>query len=441
MSAGVAEKLLNGATFYVFVQEKYEQRVIRSATRYRVPGHICKHVDFIGGIYRFPFNKYLKRLYENRGRLMTEKALLETYGTTPTKLRERDNLSKSDVGSNANNSQCIAGFLQQYFSNNDLTEFMTYFVGNKFKHLSKISKVIGGKQSGLSGSEASLDTQYIMSTGANIKTWFWGVKQKYENEEVFLQWLIDIAGTETIPYVLSVSYGGEKSSLSPVYMKRVNIEFMKVGLRGVSVLYASGDTGADCANNKFAPEFPVNLPYVTAVGGTQFTSNYKVTSEVAYAISGGGFSNVFKQPSYQASNVAAYLASGIAPSTQYFDKTGRAYPDVAAISKDFWIVTNQLGGLVDGTSASTPTVAGIISMVNEHRLQNNKPTMGFLNPFIYKNSQAFNDVTLGCNYGCLTGDIGFCSTTGFDPVTGMGSPNFPKLVKAAMAIFDKKNTV
>ena len=74
-------------------------------------------------------------------------------------------------------------------------------------------------------------------------------------------------------------------------------------------------------------------------------------------------------------------------------------------------------------------------MVNEHRLKANKPVMGFINPFIYKHPEAFYDVTTGYNDGCdESGDVGFYAAKGFDPVTGVGSPNFPDLVKAAMKV-------
>ena len=54
-------------------------------------------------------------------------------------------------------------------------------------------------------------------------------------------------------------------------MHRVNIEFMKLGVRGVSVITSSGDDGAGCINKtKFVPHFPTSSPYVTSVGGTRF---------------------------------------------------------------------------------------------------------------------------------------------------------------------------
>lgn len=71
-----------------------------------------------------------------------------------------------------------------------------------------------------------------------------------------------------------------------------------------------------------------------------------------------------------------------------------------------------LGG-VAGTSAASPTVAGIFAQLNNLRLQAGKPPLGFLNPFIYQNAQAFNDVTLGINND--DAEYGFAAAKGWDP--------------------------
>lgn len=108
--------------------------------------------------------------------------------------------------------------------------------------------------------------------------------------------------------------------------------------------------------------------------------------------------------------------------------------DIAAVCNHFWIVNNLIPvpGVM-GTSASTPTVAGIISLINDARLNDNKSPLGFLNPFLYQNAAGMYDVTAGHNEGCLSEDTGFYAATGWDPVTGFGSPNFPALVKAAIS--------
>ena len=442
MKNEIVEKLLPGSIFYNFKHKKYSKNVIRSISHYHIPSYIAEKIDFVGGLHRFPAVNFFKPKFEKKqNRLNHHISHSESFhiGVYPSVLRKRYNLTANDVGSHPNNSQVVAQFLEQYFNPNDLSEFMSIFVGNDFPHKNVIDKVIG-PDSGRSGVEASLDTQYIMGLGANISTWFWSTPGRHDNQEPFLTWLVDISNTSQVPWVHSVSYGEDEDTLSEAYMRRVNIEFMKAGIRGLTILFASGDNGAGCQDNKFSPNFPVSSPYVTGVGGTGFKNPFGSGEESAYEISGGGFSNLFLQPSYQINRVAEYLKSGHVPPEQYFNKTGRAYPDISALSNHFWIVNNRIPVPgVAGTSAATPTVAGIISMLNEKRLQSNKPPMGFLNPFLYKNPQAFFDVLTGCNEGCLnSNDKGFCAQAGFDPVTGNGTPNYPELVKAAMKAVNSK---
>ena len=91
---------------------------------------------------------------------------------------------------------------------------------------------------------------------------------------------------------------------------------------------------------------------------------------------------------------------------------------------------------VGGTSASSPAFAGYVSLLNEARLKAGKPPMGFLNPFLYQHPEAFTDVTLGSNKVDHDGQAlpyGFNCSKGWDPVTGLGTPRFDKLLSAAMA--------
>lgn len=71
-----------------------------------------------------------------------------------------------------------------------------------------------------------------------------------------------------------------------------------------------------------------------------------------------------------------------------------------------------------GTSASTPIFAGIVSRINEQRLNAGKNTIGFMNPALYTNPSMLNDITNGTNPGC--GTEGFAAVPGWDPVTGLG---------------------
>ena len=235
---------------------------------------------------------------------------------------------------------------------------------------------------------------------------------------------------------------------------------MKLGMAGTTVLYSSGDygvagnggqccTNAKCAggtyNNggagTFNPAFPSTCPYVTSVGATQVKPGGSVTATspeqacetVIY--SGGGFSNVFPLPSYQAAAVNNYFANNNPPysASQYNNsRTVRAYPDVSANGANYVTAVDGSLILVYGTSASSPTFGSIITLINEQRALKSKKPLGFLNPVLYANPTVLNDITSGGNQGC--GTPGFTAVPGWDPVTGLGTPNYPALLNLALSL-------
>ncbi|XP_078090284.1 tripeptidyl-peptidase 1 [Mustelus asterias] len=441
MSASTAEKLLTGSKFNRYTDG--HRTVIRSPVKYEIPEEIAQHVEFVGGVHRFPLKKTAISKAWKTGQ--PRKAGFH-LGVTPTVVRKRYNLTASDVGSHATSSQAVAQFLEQYFHQMDLMLFMQLF-GGSFAHHTKVDKVIG-RQGGIkAGLEASLDIEYIMSTGANITTWVFSNGGRHESQEPFLEWLMLLSNLSSVPWVHSISYGDDEDSLSMAYMERINTEFMKAGVRGLTMLFASGDNGAGCREvrkgvNTFEPSFPASSPYVTTVGGTSFKNPFQITAEVSDDISGGGFSNVFKMPDYQAVAVKSYLKRMKSlPPASYYNVSGRAYPDVAALSDNYWIVSNLIPiPWVSGTSASTPVFGGILALINDRRFQKGLPALGFVNPLLYSlqrngTSGAFFDVTTGCHLGCLdekTEGQGFCASPSWDPVTGWGTPNYPELLKALL---------
>jgi tripeptidyl-peptidase-1 len=177
---------------------------------------------------------------------------------------------------------------------------------------------------------------------------------------------------------------------------------------------------------------------VTTVGATRFlTGNSGPEGAVAAFKSGGGFSQFFPTAPYQSSDVTTYLASGVKmPEACAFNATGRATPDVSALGDIHFQVVNGGSTIpVGGTSASAPTFSAVMSLLNDQLLNNGKPTLGFLNTWIYQtassNANAFFDVTTGDNINpgcCKSGaESGFETATGWDPVTGVGTPNFAVL--------------
>uniref|UniRef100_A0A665VYV7 Tripeptidyl-peptidase 1 n=1 Tax=Echeneis naucrates TaxID=173247 RepID=A0A665VYV7_ECHNA len=425
MTAEVAEMLLPGSRFHRYVRNG--QSIVRSSAPYSVHDDVHQHLDFVGGLHRLP----PKGQELSQEQKQSKEGL--HLGVTPAILRTRYNLTAADVGTAQNNSQAVAQFLEQYYHPADLAEFMSMF-GRGFQHLSQVDRVVGTQGGGKAGIEASLDIEYIMSTGANIPTWVFTNPGRHESQEPFLQWMLLLSNMSDLPWVHTISYGDDEDSLSTAYMMRINTEFMKAGVRGISLLFASGDSGAGCKHlgkeqNSFRPSFPASSPYVTTVGGTSFKNPYEVTYEVTDYISGGGFSNVFKMPEYQVSAVERYLKTVAAtlPPKSYYNISGRAYPDMAALSDNYWVVSNRIPVKINFTSspqASTPVVGGL-------------PALGFLNPRLYKlKGQALFDVTEGCHLGCIDEQVqgkGFCAAPSWDPVTGWGTPNYPALLAVLLA--------
>ena len=85
-----------------------------------------------------------------------------------------------------------------------------------------------------------------------------------------------------------------------------------------------------------------------------------------------------------------------------------------------------------GTSIAAPMLAGLFATLNSVRAAHGKPPLGFLNPFIYQNRDAFKDIAIGRGTGCE--GKGFAAGPGWDPVTGVGVPDFSKLVQAVLKL-------
>ncbi|KAG6381966.1 peptidase S8/S53 domain-containing protein [Boletus reticuloceps] len=259
----------------------------------------------------------------------------------------------------------------------------------------------------------------------------------------------EACGTVEPTYVISTSYSYNEADLGPFYAERQCAEYAKLGLMGITVLYSSGDNGV--AGNSdlclisnhtqshdgyiFNPTFPGTCPYVTSVGATMVKPNATVFDpEVAMMgriYSGGGFSNYFGMPEYQKKAVDHYLTKYRPdyPST-IWNSTGmsRGYPDISANGANYVVALDGGFRHISGTSCSSPVIGAILTMINDARLAIGKGPIGFVNPTIYSPefADAFNDITEGNNPGC--GTAGYNATDGWDPLTGLGTPKFPKLL-------------
>ncbi|KAF2675078.1 tripeptidyl-peptidase 1 precursor [Microthyrium microscopicum] len=315
--------------------------------------------------------------------------------------------------------------------------------------------------------EANLDVQAILgissptpviaySTGGE-PPFIPGPLSTTNTNEPYLTWINYVLDKDDTPPVVSTSYGDDEQSVPLDYAMRVCRGFAQLGARGISLLVASGDDGVGPNGKRcklqntnttgFLPGFPATCPYVTAVGATHqfqpevaaFSGSLDANGNPIGGVysSGGGFSNYFPKPMYQVDAVHKYIEGLGGKFNGLYNKSGRAFPDISAQGQNFAIFWNGTEERISGTSASTPLFSGIIALVNDALIAAGKPTLGFLNPWLYKKGHfGFTDITGGSAVGCDS--PGFPAVKGWDAVTGFGTPVFPALVKLTGGELDKK---
>lgn len=429
------------------------------------------------------------------GPLLNVTTILNGLGTcasyiTPNCLRA---LYDFPSGSTANpqNSFGIVEYTPQVYLQADLDLFFANFSTNQVQRSPTLASIDGGVVGTTAttafnlNAESDLDLEYAMTLVNPQKTTLYQVGDTVEGAS-FNDFLDAIDGsyctfdggddpTQDAKYpdtkggyqgpkncggfaatkVIATSYAYNEADLTARYEVRQCAEYAKLGLAGTTVLYATGDFGVagskgrcvdpatktfnSGANGLFNPSFPATCPYITAIGATQINPNRSITDpEEAIATdmhSGGGFSNVFGLPAYQAEAVDSWFATSNQPyGADRFNntRTSRAYPDLSANGANFVAAIDGVFAMVSGTSASTPVVGAIFTLINEARLNAGKSSIGFVNPVLYANPGDLNDITSGNNPGC--GTPGFSAVKGWDPVTGLGTPSYPKLLKTFLAL-------
>jgi len=221
------------------------------------------------------------------------------------------------------------------------------------------------------------------------------------------------------PTVISISWGSAEANYTAQSLSAFDEACQSAAALGITITVASGDDGSTDGGTGNNVDFPASSPHVLACGGTAITvSGNTITSEVVWddlasggGASGGGVSNVFPLPTWQAnSNVPA-------PSTS---AGGRGVPDVAGDASPesgYNITFDGQNEVVGGTSAVAPLWAALIALINQQLGSN----LGFINPTIYASAEnGFNDITQGNNGA-------FSAGPGWDPCTGLGSPNGAQL--------------
>ena len=224
------------------------------------------------------------------------------------------------------------------------------------------------------------------------------------------------------PTIISISWGSAESAWDPRAMTAFDLAAQDAAALGITICVASGDHGSadNVADGGNHVDFPASSPHVLACGGTSLqTAKGVITSETVWndgatlGAGGGGFSIQFPLPAWQSSLKISPPSGG-----------GRGVPDVSGVADlktGYKVMVDGKSLVLGGTSAVAPLWAGLIALLNEKLGKQ----LGFLHPILYALPEAedFRDITAGTNGA-------FSAGTGWDPLTGLGSPSGDRLMKA-----------
>ncbi|KAB8237172.1 polynucleotide 3'-phosphatase [Aspergillus alliaceus] len=465
------------ADFKWYVSQAKPIRRLRTL-QYSIPDSVASHVNVIQPTTRFGKISPNGAILHSKPSQIDETALTSAILSkdsshcdsviTPTCLKELYNIGDYKPDPRKGSKIAFASYLEEYARYSDLAKFekniAPWASGLNFS-VTLYNGGLNDQNAASDSGEANLDLQYIVGISAPLPVTEFSTGGRgplipdltqpdpnKSSNEPYLEFFQNVLklNDKDLPQVISTSYGENEQEIPEKYARTVCNLIAQLGSRGVSVLFSSGDSGvgAGCMTNDgkntthFPPQFPASCPWVTSVGAT-----YKTNPEVAVYFSSGGFSDYWGRPEWQDEAVSSFLEANGDKWDGLYNASGRAFPDVSAQGVNYAVYDKGVLGQFDGTSASAPTFSGIVALLNDARLRAGKPTLGFLNPWLYKAGRdGLNDIVHGGSKGCDGHSrfggapdggpvIPFASwnaTKGWDPVTGLGTPDFGKLVKLAV---------
>ncbi|RDA82678.1 putative subtilisin-like protease [Ophiocordyceps camponoti-leonardi (nom. inval.)] len=456
-TVGEAEKLLGAK------MERYsfqgQPPVIRT-TEYFIPDALSKAITFVHPIANFMTPEHDVAASRPVTPQMRRRADDSLSAECQRAIRPRCILDQYQINYKAGEGKspsrfAIAGFLDQFANYKDTTDFLgkTMQGSIPYSYNFTVQSINGGQNPqdpAKAGSEANLDMQYGMAIGYPTQVTYYstggrGVKindsgepfpEEYSDNEPYLQmveYMLDLPD-DKLPHVISMSYADDELSVPRPYAERVcGLMGMLTG-RGTSIIVASGDGGArggrnsSCRTNDGSNKditmatFPGSCPWVTSVGAT----TNQATPQGAY-FSTGGFSQWFRQPTWQKEAVDTYVRDHLKGYLHgYFNPGMRALPDISAVGTQFSTIVGGVPVALDGTSASAPIFAAMIALVNDARLRRGKKPLGWLNKRLYSAEvrKVLTDTMGGTSKGCIFGgkEQGWPAAKGWDAITGLGTP-------------------
>jgi uncharacterized protein (TIGR03437 family) len=306
--------------------------------------------------------------------------------------------------------------------------------------------------------EADLDLEWSGSVARNATIIF------VNSNDVFTS--LSEAVDQVYAPVISMSYGlCEGADLFDLPSERQTAQ--QANAEGITWLAAAGDFGAaDCedtsaiiAQDGLAVDAPGSIPEVTSMGGSEFNEGSGSYWSGTNTANGASTLSYIPEKVWNDTSLGGGLAAGGGGASMFFPKpvwqTGpgvpndsfRHVPDLSIASSPdhdgYYVYTGGQLQIYGGTSMAAPTMAGIVTLLNQYLVSagaQKQAGLGNINPTLYRLGQSspevFHDITVGnnsvpCVIGspdCTTGSIGYNAGTAYDQASGLGSPDAFKFV-------------
>ncbi len=306
--------------------------------------------------------------------------------------------------------------------------------------------------------EADLDVEWAGAVARNAQIIF------VNSSNVFTS--LQDAVDQVYAPVITMSYGVcEGSDLVDLPSERQTAQ--QANAQGITWLNAAGDNGAaDCedvnatiAQDGLAVDAPASVPEVTAMGGTEFNEgNGAYWGSINTANSASALSYI-PEMVWNDTSQGGGLAAGGGGASLFFPKPGwqtgpgvpnnsfRNLPDLSLASSPdhdgYLVYTGGSLQVYGGTSMAAPTMAGIVTLLNQYLVSTGaqqQAGLGNINPMLYRMAQnssgVFHDITIGNNIvpcvsgspNCSTGSFGYKAGRFYDQASGLGSPDASNLI-------------
>jgi subtilase family serine protease len=295
----------------------------------------------------------------------------------------------------------------------------------------EVIPVDGGTTDTSGAVEANLDIEVVRAIAPEAQILFYEVPQSSSSYSDVINRIVADHRTA----IISSSWGECELVLDPAERLADSRALSAAVANGVSMFVASGDSGAydcqqgDLSDHRLSVDWPASSANAISVGGTRLYLNPDGSyltegaweDQLSSAGGGGGLTTGDVRPSWQ-------TGPGVISS---FSNGRRQVPDVSANADPgtpWSVISGGRLARVGGTSAATPFWAAAMALIHQYAASRGVGRLGYVNPILYALASSrqplapLHDVTFG-------GNRYYSAAPGWDPATGLGSPDVANLAR------------